>query len=73
MKKKINFNKHSAKAWTTLIGAILAAITGVTGALGVNIDSDILATVSGVATAVISLLVALGILIVPTDKKEDDK
>ncbi|GBG95847.1 hypothetical protein LFYK43_23060 [Ligilactobacillus salitolerans] len=72
-KLKLNFNVHSAGAWTTLVGAILAAVTGVLGALGVNINSDILTTVSGAVTAVISLLVALGILVVPTDKKEDDK
>lgn len=67
---KLNFNKHSAGAWLTLSGAIIAAITGVLSALGVNIDNNTVASISGVITAVISLLTAFGILVAPTDKKE---
>lgn len=66
---KLNFNKHSAGAWLTLSGAIIAAITGVLSALGVSIDNDMVASISGVITAVISALTTFGILTAPTDKK----
>ena len=67
---KINFNKHSAKAWTVLVMAVLSAITGVLSALGVNVDSDILTSVSGLVGAVISVLVATGVLTQDLDNKE---
>lgn len=66
---KLNFNKHSAGAWLTLSGAIITAITGVLSALGVSIDNDMVASISGVITAVISALTTFGILTAPTDKK----
>lgn len=66
---KLNFNKHSAGAWLTLSGAIIAATTGVLSALGVSIDNDMVASISGVITAVISALTTFGILTAPTDKK----
>lgn len=66
---KLNFNKHSAGAWLTLSGAIIAAITGILSALGVSIDNNTVASVSGVISAVISALTAFGILTAPTDKK----
>ena len=44
---KLNFNKNSAKAWSVLIMAILSAITGVLSALGINVDSTLLTSMSG--------------------------
>ena len=70
---KLNFNKNSAKAWSVLIMAILSAITGVLSALGVNVNADLLTNVSSIVGAVISILVAGGILTQDLDKKEDDK
>lgn len=69
---KINFNKHSAKAWTVLIMAVISAITGVLSALGVNIDSTLLTSVSGLVGAVISILVATGVLTQDLDSKEGE-
>lgn len=68
---KLNFNKNSAKAWSVLIMAILSAITGVLSALGVNVNADLLTNVSSIAGAVISILVAGGILTQDLDNKED--
>ena len=70
---KLNFNKNSAKAWSVLIMAILSAITGVLSALGVNVNSDLLTNVSSIVGAVISILVAGGILTQDLDKKDGDK
>lgn len=70
---KLNFNKNSAKAWSVLTMAILSAITGVLSALGVNVDADLLTNISSIVGAVISILVAGGILTQDLDKKEDDK
>lgn len=70
---KLNFNKNSAKAWSVLIMAILSAITGVLSALGVNVNADLLTNVSSIAGAVISILVAGGILTQDLDKKDGDK
>lgn len=70
---KLNFNKNSAKAWSVLIMAILSAITGVLSALGVNVNSDLLTNVSSIIGAVISILVAGGILTQDLDKKDGDK
>lgn len=73
-KIKLNFNHKSSKAWLTLISAILAGVGGVLSALGVNVNNDTLSTISGIAAGVISLLTATGILVAPTDKKnEGDK
>ncbi|WP_241259162.1 hypothetical protein [Ligilactobacillus pobuzihii] len=70
MKKiKLNFNKHSAGAWLTLSGAVIAAGTGVLSALGVQVDNQTLASFSGVVNAVVSLLTALGILTGSQDKE----
>lgn len=69
---KINFNKHSAKAWTVLIMAVLSAITGVLSALGVNVDNNLLTSVSGLVGAVISILVATGVLTQDLDSKEGE-
>ena len=69
---KINFNKHSAKAWTVLIMTVISAITGVLSALGVNIDSTLLTSVSGLVGAVISILVATGVLTQDLDSKEGE-
>ena len=69
---KINFNKHSAKAWTVLVMAVISAITGVLSALGVNIDSTLLTSVSGLVGAIISVLVALGVLTQDLDSKEGE-
>ena len=69
---KINFNKHSAKAWTVLVMAVISAITGVLSALGVNIDSTLLTSVSGLVGAVISILVATGVLTQDLDSKEGE-
>ncbi len=68
---KLNFNKNSAKAWSVLIMAILSAITGVLSALGVNVNADLLTNVSSIIGAVISILVAGGILTQDLDNKED--
>ena len=70
---KLNFNKNSAKAWSVLVMAILSAVTGVLSALGVNVNADLLTNVSSIVGAVISILVAGGILTQDLDKKEDDK
>lgn len=70
---KLNFNKNSAKAWSVLIMAILSAITGILSALGVNVNSDLLTNVSSIIGAVISILVAGGILTQDLDKKDGDK
>lgn len=69
---KINFNQHSAKAWTVLVMAVISAITGVLSALGVNIDSTLLTSVSGIVGAVISILVATGVLTQDLDSKEGE-
>ena len=69
---KINFNMHSAKAWTVLIMAVLSAVTGVLSALGVNVDSTLLTSVSGLVGAIISVLVALGVLTQDLDSKEGE-
>lgn len=67
---KINFNKHSAGAWLTLSGAVIAPVTGVLSALGVQVDNQTLTSISGVISAIVSLLTALGILTAqPTRKK----
>lgn len=68
---KLNFNKNSAKAWSVLIMAILSAITGILSALGVNVNADLLTNVSSIVGAVISILVAGGILTQDLDNKED--
>ena len=68
---KLNFNKNSAKAWSVLVMAILSAITGVLSALGVNVNADLLTNVSSIVGAVISILVAGGILTQDLDNKED--
>lgn len=68
---KLNFNKNSAKAWSVLIMAILSAITGILSALGVNVNADLLTNVSSIIGAVISILVAGGILTQDLDNKED--
>lgn len=70
---KLNFNKNSAKAWSVLVMAILSAITGVLSALGVNVNADLLTNVSSIVGAVISILVAGGILTQDLDKKDGDK
>jgi uncharacterized membrane protein len=70
---KLNFNKNSAKAWSVLVMAILSAITGILSALGVNVNADLLTNVSSIAGAVISILVAGGILTQDLDKKDGDK
>ena len=70
---KLNFNKNSAKAWSVLIMAILSAITGILSALGVNVNADLLTNVSSIVGAVISILVAGGILTQDLDKKDGDK
>ena len=69
---KINFNRHSAKAWTVLIMAVLSAITGVLSALGINVDSTLLTSISGLVGAIISVLVALGVLTQDLDSKEGE-
>lgn len=68
---KLNFNKNSAKAWSVLVMAILSAITGILSALGVNVNADLLTNVSSIVGAVISILVAGGILTQDLDNKED--
>ena len=70
---KLNFNKNSAKAWSVLVMAILSAITGILSALGVNVNADLLTNVSSIVGAVISILVAGGILTQDLDKKDGDK
>ena len=69
---KINFNMHSAKAWTVLVMAVITAITGVLSALGVNVDNTLLTSVSGLVGAVISILVATGVLTQDLDNKEGE-
>lgn len=69
---KINFNMHSAKAWTVLIMAVISAVTGVLSALGVNVDNTLLTSVSGLVGAVISILVATGVLTQDLDKQEGE-
>ena len=72
MKKvKLNFNIHSAGAWTTLIGAGVSAGVGLLTALGVTVDHTQATTITGAAQGIISLLVAFGVLTAPTDKKGD--
>lgn len=70
---KFNFDVHSAGAWTTLISALIAAVAGISSAVGVSIDSNTLSTVSGIIAGVISLLTAGGILTGSQDKKEGKK
>lgn len=74
MKKvKLNFNIHSAGAWTTLIGAGVSAGVSLLTALGITVDQTQATTITGVAQSVISLLVMLGVLVAPTDKQKGDK
>lgn len=63
---------HSAKAWTVLVMAVITAITGVLSALGVNVDNTLLTSVSGLVGAVISILVATGVLTQDLDNKEGE-
>lgn len=58
-KININFNTKSAGAWTTLIGAVLAAIAGILSALGIHVDNDLLTTISGAVSAVAGLFFAV--------------
>ncbi len=56
---KLNFNYKSAKAWITLVSATVA---GILTALGVTVPADTGSLVTGLATTVVSLLSAFGIL-----------
>ena len=59
---KLNFNYKSAKAWITLVSATVAGILGILTALGVTVPADTGSLVTGLATTVVSLLSAFGIL-----------
>lgn len=56
---KLNFNYKSAKAWITLVSATVA---GILTALGVTVPADTGSLVTGLATTIVSLLSAFGIL-----------
>lgn len=64
---KINFNYKSAKAWITLVSAATGSILGVLTALGVTVPADTSSLVTGLATTIVSLLSAFGILTADTD------
>lgn len=64
---KINFNYRSAKAWITLVSAATGSILGVLTALGVTVPADTSSLVTGLATTIVSLLSAFGILTADTD------
>lgn len=69
---KINFNIHSAGAWTTLLTAIVTAVIGVAMALGIVVKQTDATTIYGSITAIISLLTAFGVLTAATDKQPKD-
>lgn len=64
---KINFNYKSAKAWITLISAVVAGVLGILTALGITVPADTSSLVTGLVTTVVSLLSAFGILTADTD------
>lgn len=64
---KINFNYKSAKAWITLISAGVAGVLGILTALGITVPADTSSLVTGLATTIVSLLSAFGILTADTD------
>ena len=59
---KLNFNYKPAKAWITLVSATIAGILGILTALSVTVPADTGSLVTGLATTVVSLLSAFGIL-----------
>lgn len=59
---KINFNVKSAKAWATLLSAVIGAGVSVLAALGIVIKPTDATTLYSMVTAVLSLLAAAGIL-----------
>ena len=64
---KINFNYKSAKAWIALISAGVAGVLGILTALGITVPADTSSLVTGLATTIVSLLSAFGILTADTD------
>lgn len=70
---KINFNYKSAKAWGTLLTAIIGGVLGVLTALGVTVPSDTGSLLTGLATTIVSLLNALGILTQDMDNPNQKK
>ena len=73
---KINFNVKSAKAWGTLISAIIGAVISILAAFGIIVNPTDTSTFYSAVTAVLSLLAATGILIdtnKPTGGDKGDK
>lgn len=73
---KINFNVKSAKAWGTLISAIIGAVVSILAAFGIIVNPTDASTFYGTVTAVLSLLAATGILTdtnKPTGGDKSDK
>lgn len=64
---KINFNYKSTKAWITLISAVTTGVLGILTALGITVPADTSSLVTGLATTVVSMLSAFGILTADTD------
>lgn len=73
MKKIFNFNHKSLAAWLTLGGASLSAIVAILKLFGIEVTPDQTKDVTLAYTAILNVLVAMGIITAPTDKKEDDK
>lgn len=64
---KLNFNYKSAKAWATLVTAVITGGIGLATALGVTVPADLGGTITGTVTAILGLLGTLGILTADTD------
>lgn len=72
VKKLFNFNHHSGAAWATLLFAILAALVAVLKVFGIEVTEDQTKDVTLVITAILNVLVAMGIITAPTDKQDKE-
>lgn len=70
---KINFNYKSAKAWITLASAATTSVLGILTALGVTVPANTGSLITGLVTAVVSLLSVLGILTQDVDNPDKKK
>lgn len=73
LKKFLNFNHKSITAWLTLGGAGLSAAVAILKLFGIEITPDQTKDLTLAYTAILNVLVALGIIAAPTDKKEEDE
>ncbi|WEV56118.1 phage holin [Ligilactobacillus acidipiscis] len=70
-KKKsiLNFNYRSYGAWLVLLFAILSAVIAILKVFGIEVSADQTNDVTLVITAILNVLVALGIVSAPMDKQ----